>query len=431
MEHMWSRRFGDGSYDDARAVAVDASGNIIIAGSSYGIVDFGGGALIGAGNRDIFVAKLGSDGAHLWSKRFGDADTQYARAVAVDASGNVVVAGCLQSTVDFGGGALSSAGGEDIFVAKFGSDGAHLWSKRFGDSDGQFVMEDQVVEAVAIDAPGDVIVTGCFDTLTFGGDTLKGAGRRDIYIAKFGSDGAHLWSKRFGASSDENAQSVAVDASGNVIITGCFWDSLTFGGDTLKSAGERDIYIAKFGSDGVHLWSKRFGDRDSQYAKAVAVDASGNVIVTGWFYGAVDFGGGVLMSAGNKDIFVAEFGSDGAHRWSRRFGDGDSQYAQAIAVDASGNVIITGFFWGTVDFGGCALTSAGGCDLFVAKFGADGLHISSKRFGDGSAQVAEAVAVDALGNAIVAGWFYGAIDFGGGVLTSAGNNDIFVAKFGR
>ena len=122
-------------------------------------------------------------------------------------------------------------------------------------------------------------------------------------------------------------------------------------------------------SPGKHLWSKCFGDGSDQYAIAVAVDASRNLIVAGYFEGTLDFGGGVLTSAGANDIFVAKFGSDGAHLWSKRFGDGSDQAASAVAVDASGNVIVTGVFRGTVDFGGGGLTSAGVEDIFVAKFG--------------------------------------------------------------
>jgi hypothetical protein len=120
---------------------------------------------------------------------------------------------------------------------------------------------------------------------------------------------------------------------------------------------------------GKHLWSKRFGNDSTQAANAVAVDASGAAIIAGYFRGLVDFGGGELASAGGWDIFVAKFGSNGAHLWSKRFGDGDYQSFCSVAVDASGNAIVTGFFRGAVDFGGGALTCAREEDIFAAKFG--------------------------------------------------------------
>lgn len=424
-KHLWSHRFGDGDAQFGKALAVDASGNVVVAGYFEGTVDFGGGELTSAGSADVFVAKFDSAGAHLWSKRFGDGNFQSANAVAVDASGNVIVTGSFSGTIDFGGGALTSAGNFDIFVAKFGSDGTHIWSKRFGDWD------NQEPYAVAVDAAGNVIITGYFESyVDFGGGPLECAGAPDIFVAKLGPDGAHLWSKRFGDNGSQLSRSVAVDALGNVFITGFFWGSFDFGGGALTCAGGEDIFIAKFGSDGAHRWSKRFGDMDYQEANAVAVDATGNVIVTGWFFGAVDFGGGALTSADSMDIFIAEFGSDGAHLWSKRFGDGDDQEAKAVAADALGDVIVTGSLEGTVDFGGGALRSAGAKDIFVAKFGSDGAYLWSERFGDGSDQMAYAIAADNGGNALVAGYFAGAVDFGGGALTSAGGYDVFLAKFG-
>lgn len=425
-EYLWSNRFGDETTQNASEVAVDALGNVIVTGYFVGTVDFGGGTLINSGvMMDIFVAKFGPDGSHIWSKRFGDANIQLANDVAVDASGNIIVAGGFRGTVDFGGGALTSTYLDDIFIAKFGPDGSHLWSKRFGDGN------TQVAYAVAADASGNVVVIGSFEgSVNFGGSSFMSDGMNDIFVAKFGPDGSHLWSKRFGNPSDQHGNDIAVDASQNVFVVGYFAGAVDFGGGTLVSEGGNDIFVAKFGSDGAHVWSKRFGDGAGQTAAGVAVDASGNVIAAGYFNGTVDFGGGTFTSAGNNDIFIAQFGSGGTHLWSKRFGDGSQQYCASVTVDASGNVIAAGHYEGTVEFGGDALTSAGIMDIFIAKFGSDGAHIWSKRFGDMVSQLARGVTVDVSENVVVTGEFRGTVDFGGGALTSAGDNDIYVAKFG-
>jgi hypothetical protein len=425
-EHLWSKRLGDQSGQWANSVAIDVSGNVIVTGYFDGTVDFGGGLLTSTGS-DIFAAKFGSDGAHLWSKRFGDSSIQIAHAVAVDASGNVIVTGSFHGVIDFGGGPLTSIGNWDIFIVRLGPDGTHIWSKRFGDD----AWGGYKGAAVAIDALEAVIVTGSLcGAVDFGGGPLTGAGNGDIFVAKFASDGAHLWSKAFGDGSGANIGAVAVDAMGNVIVTGCFDGTADFGGGALTSAGGNDIFVVEFGSDGTHLWSKRFGDTSGQYACGAAVDPSGNAFVSGTFLGSVDFGGGVLTSSGNSDVFVTKFGSDGSHLWSKRFGDGDIQAALAIAVDASGKVIVTGEFRGAIDFGGGTLTSSGLEDIFVAKFGFDGSHLWSKRFGDGTGQFPRGVTVDASERLVITGWYLGTVDFGGGPLTSAGCEDIFIAKFG-
>jgi hypothetical protein len=426
-KHLWSMSFGDGSDQGALAVAVDASGNVIGTGFFNGTVDFGGGVLTSAGGMDVFVAKFGPSGSHLWSKSFGDGAGQTASAVTVDASGNVIIAGSFEGTLDFGGGAFTSAGDKDIFVVKFGPDGSYLWSECFGDEN------EQAAEAVAVDASGNVILTGYFHgTVDFGGGEIASAGNGDIFVAEFGSNGVHLWSKSFGDGAVQTASSVAVDASGNVIVTGYFYGTIDFGGGELTSAGWGDIFVAKFGSDGAHLWSNRFGDGSEQAAEAVAVDGSGNVIVTGEFGGNVDFGGGALTSDGLQNLFIAKFGPDGDHLWSKRFGHGNSQIARSVAVDASGNVIVTGYFRNTVDFGGGVLTSAGDADIFVAKFKSNATHLWSKRFGGELYQYARSVAVDASEDVIVAGLFESTVSFGGDSLTSEGvGEDIFIAKFSK
>ena len=425
LEHKWSHSFGDALEQFSYDIACDASGNVIIAGYFEGTVDFGGGALVSTGQEDIFIAKFGSDGTHIWSYRFGDASDQYAYSVTTDASGNVIVAGRFWGIVNFGGGALSSAGASDIYVAKFSPGGTYLWSKRFGDS------SVQEAKSVTADASGNVIITGSyFGTVDFGSGPLPTAGNQDIFLAKFNSDGAHLWSNKFGDGDSQFGKSVACDASGNIILVGDIYGSADFGGGSLTSAGGPDIFVAKFGSGGAHTWSKRFGDADEQLAPCVEVDASGNVIIVGYFEGTADFGGSILTSAGAVDFLMAKFSPDGSHLWSSNFGDLAYQYAYSAAADASGNIIVAGYFTGTVDFGGGTLTSNGAYDILIARFSSGGAHLWSDSFGDSDAQFSLGVAADASGNGFIVGSFQGTVDFGSGDLTSAGMHDIFVAKFG-
>ena len=308
---------------------------------------------------------------HFWSQRFGDSsDQQHGYAVATDAFGNVFVAGGLAGTIDFGGGPLSSTGPFDIdvFLVKFSPTGVHLWSKRFGED-----AQPQIVNSLAIDGFGYVVITGTFrGSVNFGGGILTSAGgpfALDVFVARFDGSGNHSWSKQFGDGSDQVANDVTTDSSGNVLITGVFDGSVDFGGGTLPTAGQSDIFLAKISSGGFHLWSKRFGDTEWQNGTAVATDASDNVIVTGSLNGTADFGGGNLTGSG--DIFLAKFNSAGAHQASQRYGDSLAQFANAVATDGNGNIVMTGDFQSTVDFGGGDLSAFGTypIDIFVVKFG--------------------------------------------------------------
>ena len=97
------------------------------------------------------------------------------------------------------------------------------------------------------------------------------------------------------------------------------------------------------------------------------MDSTGNVLVTGSFHGTVDFGGGLLPSGGGADVFIAKLDAGGGHLWSRRAGNAQDQNGTSIAADPSGNAFVAGDVFGTVDFGGGPLTSAGGADVFLAK----------------------------------------------------------------
>jgi hypothetical protein len=419
---LWAKRFGDGSDQYGAGVAADAAGNVIVVGSFNGSADFGGGALVSAGASDVFVVKLDPQGNYLWAKRFGDANDQTAESVAVDSAGNVIVVGEFRGTINFGGSPLTSAGGVDAFVVKLDPNGGHLWSKSFGDASGQ------AAQSVAIDAVGDVCITGYFGgTINFGGSTLTSSSSGDLFVAKLDPNGGHLWSKDFGGG-PQGRQAIAVDASGDVFVTGYALGTLDFGGGPLD--GDGTIFAAKLDPSGGYQWAKRFGDGSSgpQSGVGIAATGVGAVVLTGGFGGMLDFGGGTLPVGTGGGVYVAELDGSGGHLWSKAFGSAGSW---GVASDSTNNVVLTGAMTGQTNFGGPPLPSAGGKDFFLAKLeGQHGDHKWSERFGDAQDQIAQSVAVDAPGNVLVAGYFAGTIDFGGGVqLVSKGGFDIFVAKF--
>ena len=372
--HVWSKRFGDSAYQTPYNVAVTDSGSIVTTGHFFGTVFFDS-SLTSAGQDDIFVARLSASGAPLASSRFGDAQIQRGHDVTLDSLENICLIGSHEGTVNFGGDLLSSAGGFDVFIAKLDSLGTHLWSKRFGDAQSQYAGTGSVREAIAVDGVDNVLAAGSFNGgINFGGGLLTNAGGKDMFIVKLDSAGNHLWSKRFG---DDQPQSgieatIAADGSGNILVSGSFKGTVDFGAGPLTTAGT-DIYVAKLDALGNHLWSKRFGDGMPQAPQAplfrcdVAVDGVGNVLLVGDFAGTIDFGGGPLISAGSRDIFVAKFDQLGKHLWSKRFGDDQSQGAFSVAPYDSENVLIAGSLRGSVDFGGGPLVNTGGEELFLAK----------------------------------------------------------------
>jgi hypothetical protein len=371
-------------------------------------------------------------GAHLWSKSFGGLSASasaFPNAVAVDGLGEIVVAGYFVNSVDLGSGLLTSAGAGDIFVAKYSSAGAPLWSRRVGSS------QDDRGKAVAVDWGGNVYVTGLFrGTVDFGGGAVSAAPlAANAFLAKYSPAGVHLWSKRLSSAAGlDEGTALAVDGADNVVVAGILYQTSDFGGGPLATAGGADVFLVRLSSAGAHLWSRRMGGAVEDWATAVAVDAAGNPSVAGYYSGSADFGQGALTSAGGRDLFVARYDVAGAPVWSRRFGGPADDVARGLAVDSGGNAVVAGnFLSASMAVGATPLTNAGGADIYLARIDPDGLPLWAKRFGSTLAldEKAQAVSVDGAGNILLTGSVVDAIDFGGGLLASDGWYDIFLAKF--
>src|SRR5207245_57617 len=175
------------------------------------------------------------------------------------------------------------------------------------------------------------------------------------------SSGSYLWARLLGGT----GWTIATDSSGNVVVAGSFYNTQSFGGPSLTSAGLEDIFVAKYSSSGTYLWSQRFGGPDQDRPQGLAIDGSGNVLVNGFFKNTANLGGGSLTSAGSADIFLAKYSSTGAPLWSQRFGGSGYDAGHGVTVDGSGNVVMTGSFNGSVDLGGGPLPAVVGTSMFL------------------------------------------------------------------
>ncbi|MBW2737020.1 MAG: SBBP repeat-containing protein, partial [Deltaproteobacteria bacterium] len=381
-------------------------------------VDFGGGLQTNAGVYDVFVVCYDASGEHRWSKSLGGAQAEMCGGLGVSAAGAVFVTGYFSGTVDFGGGPLTSAG-LDIFLAGFDAAGVPLWSKRFGDWDQDFG------KGVAIDDSGSVYLTGQLwsSGVDFGGGVLPRSTGPDAFIAAFSPTGGHLWSKRLADTSHSESNDIAIGPSGNVFVTGAFYETIDPGGGSLTSTGEADVFVASFDAKGLHRWSSAFGGVDIESSARIAV--GDNVFVTGMFRGTMNSDVGSLVSAGIDDMFVAGLGPGGAQRWVRRCGGASQDFSYDIAVGPEGHVFMTGGFQGTADcFGGGDLVSAGSADIVVASVDADGGLRWSKRYGGSSYDSGGGISLTAEGDILLSGVLTPVVDFGNWQIS--GDEDAFL-----
>ena len=213
---------------------------------------------------------------------------------------------------------------------------------------------------------------------------MVSAGGSDVFVAKYSAAGALIWAKAMGGTSVDEANAITVAADGKVFLTGSFQGTADFdpgsGDHQLVSRGSADIFVCKLDADGHLIWARQAGASSSDYAKGVASDANGNVLVTGYFSSTVDFDPGPdtfnLSASGTYDAFVWKLNASGDLGWAARLGGTSYDLGYDVAVTAEGNVVATGYFQGTADMdpgtGTVNQFSAGSTDIFVTMLDATG-----------------------------------------------------------
>jgi uncharacterized delta-60 repeat protein len=245
--------------------------------------------------------------------------------------------------------------------------------------------EDNYGQAIAADSSGNVYITGY--------ETTQTAGYSDIFIVKYNTSGVIQWQRRLGGANDDRGSGIAVDGSGNVYITGY---------EASQTAGNTDIFIAKYNTSGVIQWQRRLGTSD-ELGSGIAVDGSGNVYITGYE---------ATQTTGNYDVFVAKYNTSGVVQWQRRLGGTDFDYGLGIAVDGSGNVYITGYE--------ASSQVTGNNSIFIAKYNTSGVIQWQRSLGGTNYDQGSGIAVDGSGNVYITGY---------GTSQTAGGNDIIIAKY--
>lgn len=373
---------------------------------------------------------------NVWGEVLGGAGSVFPKGVAIDGMGNIVVVGGFDNgDINLGGNDLVHAGGSDIFVAKFASDGTHLWSTQVGSGG------DESAESVAVDAAGNIALCGTFlGSFAFqGGGTLTSAGNQfsDAFLAKLDADGTHVFSAAYGTGAPygDDGNGVATTSNGDIVFTGRFQNSADFGGGPLNGAATGDfaVFLAKFDPQGSYSFAEAYGDEFRQEGLGVAVASNGDIGLVGYSWGNVDFGGG-LFSTDQVDQdrpFVARFSNDGAHVFSA-LGTGGEARSAGVAFTGQ-DTVVAGSFKTAIDFGDGNLEAEGGSDdIFVTRFDATGAQVFHRRFGDMARDQAAAVATDSMGFTVVAGTFDGQlkVNFDNTLESMASIQDAFLLRLG-
>lgn len=296
-ELLWHTFMGSGTSDNGSAIAVDRDRNVYIAGDSN--TPWGTPILphAGAAQVDAFAAKLDSNGVRQWHTFLGTTFWDEGRAVAVDANGDVYVAG--GSSITWGAPINPHAGGgqPDAFVAKLNSSGNLLWHTFLGGTGGE-----DYSNAVAVDGSGNVYVAGPSGA-SWGTPVNPHAGSWDVFAAKLHSSGLLQWNTFLGSAGFDDGKAIAVDEAGVVYVTGESYAA--WGAPAYPYAGGHDAFAAKLDTNGALQWHTFLGSAADDSGNAIAVDGS-FVYVAGT--SNATWGTPVNPHAGGDDAFVAKVG---------------------------------------------------------------------------------------------------------------------------
>ncbi len=380
------------------------------------------------------VPVISSAPGWLWAKSaHSSGPSSQGYNIVTDPAGNIYANGVISGTGTFGSINVPGTGGDDIFLAKYDPNGNVLWARSAGGNG------TEVPGKMAVDGNGNIYIIGYFysSIMIAGLDTLvnDSAGLSDIFIVKYDSSGAVIWAKREGGKSGDFGSGIAVDNVGNVYITGSFNGDAVFGNDTLHAHGAYpDLFTVKCNSSGAVVWARGGEDVSTDVGVDIAVDASQNVYVTGYFHLAFFFGNDFVNYQGSYDTFLLKYDAGGNPVWGRCVagGSGIDQVTDMV-IGPTGNLYLTGFFdsptiaLDTLTFYNHA---APFYDIYILGYDSSGNSLWARIAGGTSEDVANGITLDPQGNVAITGIFESSfIQFGFDTLFNAGVFNIFATRY--
>lgn len=421
-EALCAAIFGDPSQQTAEAVTVDATGNMFVVGQLMGAISFGATTVSAAGGVGVFIAKLAPDCKPIWATQVAGA--AHASDVTLDAAGNPIVAGWSYDNATLDNFNVPKS----IFVAKLdGSTGAALWLTGCGGD-----IESHT-SGVAIGKNGSIVFAGFHSgTINCGDGPHTIAAQREAFVSNLNpDDGTANWTKTYPSTQYSEANALAVDPSGNIIVAGSFGGSLNLGGGGMTANG-MNAFLLHLTSSGVHISSSRLGDGSSQRVGGIAVGAQAALYIAGTFQGTIDMPGvGTLTNNTVPHLFVLKqlAGGNFEWGWSSTMSKGDS--ASSVTTDSAGHPIVGLEFDGDIEVKGAILTnlgSSGSLDGLLLKLNDDGTVAWTRQFGDGPVMSVATGADDSIATCgRVGASFNDTIDLGTGPLDPQGD-DAFVVR---
>jgi len=455
---VWAQGAGGaaGDLETGFILTALADGSVIVTGGFNGSAVFGGGGeneiiLNSSGEADAFVARYSPDGNPAWATGAGGPGWDFGHAVCALSDGSSLVTGEFSMEAGFGKGdsgesVLTSNGESDVFIAKHSPFGRIQWAEQAGGSQADTAL------GISCASTGEFAVAGSFGGLAVFGDAqtsgqeIVSRGSEDIFIAGYAADGSLDWLRSAGGLDTDIATDVELLSDGSVLLTGYCMARAVFGsGEPEEQETGAGPFLAKYGTNGNLEWAVNASGQGGGFSIEALGD--GSILLAGSFSGTLLLGEGSenetsLTSAGEQDIFVASFDSEGDLSWAMKTGVDSRPVITGsgrIAALNDGSFAITGNFSGTATFGAGergeeVIVSNGEADIFTAMYDRDGSLSWVSPAGGAAGDFGVGIDSTSDGSVVITGYFTSSAVFGAGgpnetTLQSAGMNDIFIARF--
>lgn len=367
-EVAWSLSIGGKQTDTVDALSSDSNNNILCTGLFSDALEFNDGSLRSEGADDVYVASYDKAGNRNWVKTFGGMDVDVPYDLVVDKEDNVYVTGEFRLLSKFLGQSVQSKGESDVFLAKLSPQGNLIWLKAFGSTG-----EDSG-RALALDTQGSLVLVATFSrSIDFGLGALESNGNLDTAIVKFNPQGQTIWNLSYGTNLNDLVYDVTTGPANQIVVAGAFDDTLEIDKNVYETKGKFDALLLQFKTDGSFAWARSMGAKEDDYVARVGVTEDNRVIAAGGFWYNVTWGADSLKSAGDKDVFLTETASDGTPLSAKRFGGEQKDTVKGMVID--NEVALAGTFHYDINFGGTDLIQGEKekgklpkSDVFIAKF---------------------------------------------------------------
>ena len=390
---VWTRQIGTSGEDVSTALAIGIDGSIYSAGFTNGSLD----GVVNIGGFDAFLTKYNPNGTKAWTRLIATNADDKAYAVATGIDGSIYVGG-------YSNGALAP-GAADSYLTKFKSDGAKEWTEVLSTNSAD------IAQALTTGLDGSIYVTG----QTFGAlDSQINAGGSDVFLTKYGSNGVKSWTKLLGSSANDVALAITTGLNGSLFVAG--YTNAALNGQ-LFTAGN-DAFLTRFNVDGVIAWTRQLGSSGNDVAQSVAMGLDGAIYISGYTTGNLDG----QTNSGSQDIFLTKYSADGDKNWTRLLGSSGNDQSLSLIVGSDGAIFIAGFTSSALD----GQANNGDKDGFLSKYYTDGTKAWTRLLGTSGADAIQSITKGADGSIYLSGSTTGALSGS----ATYGGSDAFLAKFG-